>query len=355
MQILKNGLEFIKQLTTKSINISLGIDLLQMWNKTITFCIFFLLFLTVPQIHRIDVIKDEPRKYSMDSQITLLSANVGNLDLRCRNVLNNLCYKDVEQRIADSIKELDPDIVTLQEVLAPWQCENYVEKNPKKICYNKQEIPQARRLLGSNYTIVCDDRNHFECTAVKVDFGHIQGCPAGSYCTSGRTNESINGCDNGFSISSVTVISNKLDIEFDIVNAHPQSTNSECRAKMISQIFNYENPEKSLVQKERVILMGDFNLDPWRDSDQSIVEWNKLMSTGWSGRQLRYHSGIIEKNPPYPTSFLLWRRKTVDFIVSNFATEGGCAVLGLSPGTIRLDGGKGTDHRAIYGSIKIID
>jgi hypothetical protein len=161
----------------------------------------------------------------------------------------------------------------------------------------------------------------------------------------------VDGCDNGFNVSAASI---KLmnGFSFDLVNFHPQSTNAECRAKMISLAFEGNSIRKPLIQQDHVLLMGDFNFDPWRDRDQSTEAWNKFFTLGWGGKSFRYHSGLVEKSPPYLTSFVFYRKRTVDFIVSNFA-EGICTVLGESPSTSRLDGGKGTDHRALYGVLTI--
>jgi hypothetical protein len=287
------------------------------------------------------------------NSFSVLTANVGNLDLGCKDVLNKLCYKDVEERITKNIKLLSPDVVALQEVLAPWQCETIKTTNKNKVCSNRQLVPQVRRLLGSEYTIACNDRdrNQFECIAVKTSVGSILGCEEGQLCNSARTGIEVDGCDNGFTVSAATV---KLmsGFTFDLVNFHPQSTDDECRARMISLAFEGTGINKSLIQQDNVLLMGDFNLDPWRDQDKSTETWNAFIAKGWGGRDFIYHSGIVEKNPPYYTSFLFYRRRTPDMIVSNFA-QGVCKVLGESPDTSRLDGGKGTDHRALFGLLTV--
>lgn len=289
------------------------------------------------------------QNYPTDSY-SILTANVGNLNLNCRDVLNKLCYKDVEERIADNIKLLDPDIIALQEVLAPWQCKSK-HQNSKKVCSDEQLIPQVRRLVGDNYTIICNSRNQFECIAVKTDIGEIVGCETGRICNTARTSPEIDGCDNGFTVSAATI---KLysGQTFDIVNFHPQSTNSNCRAKMISTAFAGTETTPALIQESKVILLGDFNLDPWRDKDESVTVWHRLFKAGWGNRDFTYHSGIAENDPPFFTSQLFYKKKSVDFVVSNFA-EGICHVLGESPNTSRLDGGKGTDHRAVFGRLTI--
>jgi endonuclease/exonuclease/phosphatase family metal-dependent hydrolase len=286
------------------------------------------------------------------NSFSVLTANVGNLNFGCRNVLNKLCYKDVEERIASNIKILSPDIVALQEVLAPWQCkDNEIDK--KKSCFDAQNVPQVRRLLGDNYTIACNTRNQFECIAVKSSIGEIIGCNPGDVCNTARTAPEVPACDNGFTVSAATVRLNN-GFTFDIINFHPQSTDDECRAKMISLAFEGSNTSKPLIEQENVLLIGDFNLDPWRDQDKSTEAWNIFFARGWAGKKFIYHSGLIERDPPYYTSFLFYRKRTVDFVVSNFA-QGICSVLGESPNTSRLDGGKGTDHRALFGILEIME
>lgn len=282
---------------------------------------------------------------------SVLTANVGNLNLGCQSVLNKLCYKDVEDRIASNIQTLNPDVIALQEVLAPWQCENLVEKNKKKVCFESQSIPQVRRLVGDDYSIVCNTRNQFECIAVRADVGEIIGCKKGAICNTARTALEISGCDNGFTISAASIKLNN-GVVFDIVNFHPQSTDPICRAKMILLAVDGNETTPPLIKEDKVILLGDFNLDPWRGNDESTIAWKKIIDRGWGGKDFNYHSGIAEKNPPYFTSLLLYRKRTLDLIVSNFA-QGVCNVMGESPNTSRLDGGKGTDHRALFGILTI--
>jgi len=291
-------------------------------------------------------VPSSPTAYSF----SVLSANVGNLSLGCRSVLNKLCYKDVEERITAHIRQLRPDIVALQEVLAPWQCEKIQEKNPKKVCFEAQLVPQARRLLGPDYTISCNTRNEFECIGVHTSLGEIAGCEPGGYCVNARTSPALDGCDNGFNVSAGT-IRLRDGFTFDLVNAHPQSTDSACRAKMIRYIFEGDELSPALIESENVLLMGDFNLDPWRDRDESALTWQNYFDQGWAGRPFVYHSGMAEKDPPTITS-RLFTGKTVDFIASNFAA-GLAYALGESPGTDRLDGGKGMDHRGLFGYLTL--
>jgi endonuclease/exonuclease/phosphatase family metal-dependent hydrolase len=284
------------------------------------------------------------RPIPMKNSFTVLTANVGNLDLRCKKENYKLCYKDVESRISNNISVLKPDIVTLQEVLPNWQCQSFQTSNKKKVCSDENLFPQIRRLLGEDYTIVCEAKYQYECIGVRKTIGNIIGCEPGSICYSARTIPYLEGCDNAFTVSAITVRLHD-GFTFDVVNLHPQSTNANCRSRMISALF-----DTKVIQEENVLLMGDFNLDPWRDKDESVQSWQKFFVGGWRNKSFKYHSGIVERDPPYLTSFLFYKKRTPDFVGSNFA-KGVLSVLGMTPGTARLDGGKGTDHRAIFGTL----
>jgi len=287
-------------------------------------------------------------------EIRVLTANVGNLSLGCRKYYNNLCYQDVEERIAHSIALLRPDVIVLQEVTDPEQCMGFIERDPKKVCYEYQKrVPfyQARRLIGSDYTIVCDSRRHYECIAVHVDIGTIEGYAPGEFCREGATTDiPTPGCDIGFTVSKVTAI--LYGMRVGIVNAHPQSTDVKCREWAIRQIFEEVDGRPPLASEQYNLLLGDFNIDPFREDDVSIQLWNQYVGLFDEGRPYWYHSGPAEKMPPYPTSSLFVSKKTVDYIISNFA-EGICVTLGETPGTIPIDGGRGMDHRAIFGRLYI--
>ena len=278
--------------------------------------------------------------------IAVLTANVGNLNPRCRKYLNNLCMRDVEERIRTRVRELDPDIVTFQELLAPDQCREVGQAGPNDACTDDSGQPQVRRLLGNEYTIVCNSRNQFECMGVHKRLGVFEGCEEGGLCLTQRTNTANPGCDNGFTVSVATLIT-RSGLRFDVVNTHLQSTDKTCRKLQLEQLFQGIQDEPALLREKRVLIMGDFNVDPWRDKDESARTWSAFFDAGWGGRPFRYHSGIAEQTPPLKTGFFLWFGKTVDFVVSNFL-EGKCATLGETQGTERLDKGSGMDHRAIF-------
>ncbi|MGQ9585288.1 MAG: hypothetical protein ACUVXG_07800 [Anaerolineae bacterium] len=273
----------------------------------------------------------------------------------CRDYLYNLCYAEVEKRIALGINSLRPDVVALQEVTDPKQCERFTEKNPAKVCYdhlNQEPLHQIRRLVGSDYTIVCDSRNHYECVAVRKGVGRIEGCGQGELCMGVVTIDSPGpGCDAGFTVSGLDAVLNGQRVR--ILNAHLNSGNADCREWTLRQIFEGVNDQSPMVIGQRVLLLGDFNFDPFRQEDKSTELWERYVGMPSQGKPFWYHSGPVEAMPPFPTwSVPLLRPKTLDFVVSNFAS-GTLVTLGEAPGTCRLDGGHGMDHRALFGVLCI--
>lgn len=279
----------------------------------------------------------EPRAFSV------LSANVGNTLLACEAYAYKLCQIDVEERIRENIAALSPDIVVLQEVVGRHQCTTVDDEQPGFTCHDEHTVAepsQARRLVGPEYDVACTARDGFECVAVKTSFGALPGCSSSAGCADAETVPPVEGCDPGFSVSAV-------DVELlgggslRVVNAHPDSGfDAACRAAQLEQMF-------ALAGLGPTLIAGDMNLDPFADVDESVHVWDEHVG---DGKRFRYHSGPAEHQPPYPTAVNPLFTGVLDHVVSDFA-EGICTTLGEAPGSERLDGGEGTDHRALSCSL----
>jgi endonuclease/exonuclease/phosphatase family metal-dependent hydrolase len=318
----------------------------------IKLAIIFLIFLVITMPIKKMASNNTPSISISDgwSPIKILTANVGNVDYSCRGKYNyKLCKVEVENKIKENISKINPDIVFLQELLHPSQCERWNEKSIKKVCHknHNNKIPnQARRILGDNYSILCAARvkedstypRGMECIAVNVAKGEIEGCPKGELCFSTENSDMPgNKCNPEFII--MTTFAKINGVKIKLINAHPDSLSKYCRDHSLSQIF-------SSLTDEKAIIAGDFNFDPFNDKENSPIIWQQQVGSNNSRKPFHYHSGISEASPPYPTAYFLLQRKTIDHVVSNFAI-GKCKTLGEAPGTTRLDGGKGMDHRAI--------
>jgi endonuclease/exonuclease/phosphatase family metal-dependent hydrolase len=285
--------------------------------------------------------------------IRLLTANVGNISLACRGPYNHkLCEKSVEENISKYIQILQPDIVFFQELLHPSQCDGWIEANEEKACFeNLSEPNQTRRLLGNSYTILCASRMRqeighpvgMECIGVHLKAGTIEGCLPGELCYTDKGLDTPTAeCNPEFIIMSVNATIRNIPMR--LINAHPHSQDKQCRDNSLEQLF--ESISDVSGTKANIIIAGDFNFDPFRSAKNTPSAWGRNVGTFGSGKPFYYHSGIAEHNPPYPTAHFLLQKKTIDHVISNFAA-GVCATLGESPGTQRIDGGKGMDHRAI--------
>lgn len=294
----------------------------------------------------------------------LLTANVGNADIfDCSDYLYKLCLTSQENILTENIAELAPDIVSVQEVFDEGLCaEMDVETHTDRMCYKyteKQIHQQARRLLGNGYTIVCDANSHFECIGVKTTFAAVSGCSLGSICIGGAgvTHDVPDGCDTKAGLLGIDIVfSNNSTVR--ITNAHPQATGESCRAGELQRVFEgYDNVPALAPTDRKTIMMGDMNMDPYRDasSNADVIAWKEHVGTG---KSFYYLSGIAEHNPPYKTSIT---GSTIDHVISNFAI-GTCVTLGEAAGTTRLDGiNIGTDyyqpetndHRAILCNLRL--
>jgi len=297
------------------------------------------------------------RVETMNVPVRLLTANVGNADLmNCgQGYYYKLCLLEWEKPLSQSIAELDPDIVALQEVFdVAWCGQMPRELDKRKVCYrfDEREVKhQARRLLGPDYTIVCDARSHFECIGVKTSFASVIGCPRGDICreSGSLTHGAPDNCDTKPVVFGI-------DLEIDenivrVVNGHPAASGEKCRAEQIRRLFEgYGNVPPLALHNKPSIIMGDMNMDPFRELQDSpdVKIWNKNVG---KNKAFYYHSGPAEnKDEPFKTA----AGKTIDHVISNFA-KGACLTLGEAEGTARLDRvesriivPESNDHRALF-------
>lgn len=274
---------------------------------------------------------------------TILCVNLGNAEARYFNdrYKNKLASRLTEWRLRRRIRRLQPDIVVYQESIGRLE---YLGRDPKH--------PQIRRLLGRDYSIVTDKRSQFAGIAVLTRAGLILGCKQGQYKRNPRTERQDNACDHDFSAQAAT-IQLKDGFTFDLGAFHLHSTNADCRADSLLNTFN-GNPAKKqppLLHERNLLIAGDFNLDPWRQNDRSEQVFRDLLAGGWAGRSLEVHNRIGGDGLPELTSVFPFISRTIDIVASNFAL-GTLDTLGITPGTKRLDGGRGCDHYALFGRLE---
>jgi hypothetical protein len=305
-------------------------------------------------------VAEEPAGDAAAPAVRAMVANVGNVSPHCAEQAFSLCLLPLEERIAARLAELDPDVVALIEVLPPDLCEGVTPQNPSNSCsLPTQDPPQALRLLAHDtYDVVCGDRHAWDCLAVRASIGSIDGCPGGYCGPLARSFPVGEGCDDGFESFLVDITLH--DVPLAVGVTHPDSTDEDCRAGQVADLF----AAVEATDRETLVL-GDFNLDPFRERDASVEVWEAHVG---DDRPLRLLSGPVEHDPPYftllpfesaqldPTGSLpvnvelrdLALARTIDHVVATTGLSGTCTTLGEAPGTARLEGPEGgLDHRAL--------
>lgn len=280
-----------------------------------------------------------------EHQISVLTANVGNSNFQCKKFLWKLCIPEVEQNISQNIQSLQPDIVVLQEVFSRKLCQKNNNVENSEFCVYDQEMsdPQAVRLLGENYTIVCDANNHMQCIGIKKDFAQVKDCSGEGLCLNGRTIQMLESCDSGFTIFAVSVETNQ-GLQFDVVNVHLNSMDKACRKRMLAELTGNQN---NILQNSNVLLMGDFNIDLYQGNEMNVNRMLDLFSESFQS-PFKIHEALNSDKKPHVTFQFGPFTRTLDYGFSNFLS-GDLVALGRTKNTTRLDGGWGMDHTALYG------
>jgi hypothetical protein len=288
--------------------------------------------------------------------LRFLQANVGTALLSCDAYVFKLCDGAAEAAIAAHITALDPDVIALQEVLPDTVCDDVDaaggESDPRRSCHpdvRANEPTQLHRLLPPDtWETRCDDKNGYECVAVRRDRATF----VGAYETAPDVDASLD-CDPGFSVGRVDVAvgpdENIEDVPVvRVVNGHPQSTKDTCRKAQVEQIFDTLAVDDDGVAG--IIVSGDMNLDPFslglNADDVSVPVWSAHVGDDDDGRPFVYASGTAERSPPYATTTALIEA-TLDHVAVR-GLSGTCTTLGAAPGTTALDGDAAVmDHRAL--------
>lgn len=284
----------------------------------------------------------------------VMTFNVGNGDTSDPNYLLRLSHQAYEDFVAAAIQAERPDVVVLQEVLPRQTCEAFDEADPSRTCHDiANRLDPAQRLLGPDYAIACDAREHIECIGVHVDYGSIAGLPAGGYRSDGATTPELplppchwasgecvddTTCDGESTVSAVTV-ERRRGGPLRVVHVHPHAPNfpdawgAPCRLAQLAQAFDDltdpAGPD---------LVLGDFNVDaanPLYAGEEADWWQATVVDGGWT-----VHDDTAPDGRPYFTTGL---PVTIDHVLSDGAT-GDCTVHGGNgldpiPPTEPLDAG----------------
>ncbi len=249
--------------------------------------------------------------------LTVVQANVGNINGACADARFKLCQPAVEARAKTALRRIRPDVAGFEELLPPGRT-------------------QATRLLGKGYAISCDRRYGWDCVAVRKASGVRLARPLSSLPV-------VRDCDDGFTVNTGRVRYAGRTIAFGLAHPNSSSTEPACRADELAAFF------KRLPARGSALVLGDFNLDPYREDDASTAIFDRArkrlglrLASGRpftalpgssmldpTGEQL--DSGPQTIGPPFG-------RRTLDLVLTR-RIRGHCRVR-------RVDGGGGMDHRA---------
>ena len=294
--------------------------------------------------------------------VRVMTYNIGNPDSEHPDYPLRLKEQRYEDFIGERIRSFDPDIVVLQEVLPTTHCETLGETDPAFTCFDSdnREAP-IRRILGEDYTIVCDSRQHVECIGVRTGFGAIAGFDLGAYDISGAStpplplDECIYSagecsdlyCDAESTVSAVTVTTEFEDLQ--VVHAHPNAagqnaagvyTGAPCRELQLQQVFEglAGFGDAALVGTGASLVAGDFNMDPVRlASDGEMALWSRNVG---DGNRFADYTPLDENGAQHATRRMNFGL-AIDHVLADRAA-GECTVygddrIGTDPGTQPLD------------------
>lgn len=219
------------------------------------------------------------RDPDLEADVRFMSFNVGNPDDGESDYPLRLRDQAYEDFVAEAIARWRPDVIALQEVLPPHTCEAFVETDARRTCFEHEpRDPAVRRLLGDDYSIVCDARQQVECVGVHVGFGTIVGLAPGALALTGAEtpelpapacNYAAGGCDQNLCDAESTV--SALDVEsiygpLRVVHLHPNASGftgegifylgNTCRTLQTQQAFDLARDGVP------TLMLGDWNFDP---------------------------------------------------------------------------------------------
>jgi hypothetical protein len=277
-----------------------------------------------------------------EGNVRFLTLNVGNPDSDEPNYPLRLRDQSYEDHVAARIAALRPDVVALQEVLPAHTCEAFEENDPTRTCFEHEaREPAIRRLLGPDYSIVCDMRLEVECVGVHIEFGTIVGLEAGGIDLRGATTPALPGpacnyaegaCSQDLCDAESTVSAVDVDTEWGrmrVVHMHPNASGftgdgifylgNTCRRDQLEQGFSLAPEDVP------TLMLGDWNFDPDHRElyDPEATVWDGHVGVG---RRFSDHGQRDGFGRRIPTVFEDPGGLAIDHVLTDFAS-GRCRVM----------------------------
>jgi endonuclease/exonuclease/phosphatase family metal-dependent hydrolase len=239
-----------------------------------------------PELRELGFVPEAPVDLSLevDANVRIMTMNVGNGEDEGPYALR-LLHQPYEDWLAARIQGLRPDVIALQEVLPRHTCIDdgeAWEADERYTCFEAdQREDQVRRLVGPDYSIVCDDVRSVDCLAVHVDFGTIEGLAAGGYdpewsgtlalpdgfrrCdyVEHECFEKLAVCDRESSVTMARIQTVAGPV-IHTVHMHPSAFGQACRENQLAAGLRLSSEAKASDPDIALMVLGDWNFDPDR-------------------------------------------------------------------------------------------
>ena len=247
-----------------------------------------------------------------------------------------------EERLAERINLLRPQMVVLLHVLPPEVCGAVAEMDPTRPCFEAEgRAQQVQRLVGDAYAVVCDALAETVCVAVLPSFGTVEGVAAGALSTEASMTENLpappcdydggnctdESCDQTSAVMAVDLVTPRGPLRVVAIDANGSGVSADgmfylgtrCRVSQAQQAFG-------LAGEGSTLLVGDWAFEPgqmFQDRETAVWEQNVGEALRFGDHDARGAGGAREptsENPP----------KALAHVVSDFAV-GACTVMRTPP------------------------
>ena len=225
--------------------------------------------------------------------------------------------------------EVDPDVVTFQEIFHSPECEMIPpDQHADFVCetWTPGDPTVANVILPMGFQVACNLGKSDKCAAVNRRFGTFRGCDA-DLCLDGLDGAEVPDCGSGSRIGR-GVIDLVGGGTLTLVNVHGSSgvaaDDQACRALQFEQVFLDLDGEPAANGAVNLI-MGDLNTDPARlaPGDPSAVRINDFVG---EGLDFHFITEVGRRAEPTYADFV-----NIDHVISDGFT-GSCWAAGVTDG-----------------------
>lgn len=241
---------------------------------------------------------------------------------------DGLAWTEGLTAVAAFFAEVDPDVVTFQEIFWPGECPGIpAEARVGFVCETWQpgDPTVAEAVLGEGWQVMCHVGKPDKCAAVNRRFGSFRGCDA-DFCLEGMFGSTVEDCGKGARIGR-GVIDLVGGGALTLVGVHGSSgfglEEQGCRVKQFEQIFVDLGDGAPAASGELNLVLGDFNTDPFRLTGDPSGK--RLLDFVGPGRAFHFVSEAGVDAPPTYAAF------NIDHVFSDHLA-GSCWHAGVDEG-----------------------